>query len=126
TIGSAARSELEWLALHGSLRHLKAGEVLSAKAAWVEGLFVVLSGRIAIFVDRGAGPDKVMEWNSGDVTGLLPYSRMLNPPGDSIAQEPAEILAIPRDRLKEMIRECYEIPAILVHTMIDRARAFTS
>jgi hypothetical protein len=28
----------------------------------VEGLFVVLSGYIAIFVDRGAGLRKVMEW----------------------------------------------------------------
>ena len=64
-----------------------------------KGLFVVLTGHIAIFVDRGAGRHKVMEWRAGDVTGVLPYSRLVSPPGDSVAQEPTEILAVPRDDL---------------------------
>ena len=54
TLGAAPRGELAWLASHGSLRELDAGDVLSAKGSRVEGLFVVLSGRIAIHVDRGA------------------------------------------------------------------------
>ncbi|HEV2519429.1 MAG TPA: ATP-binding protein [Thermoplasmata archaeon] len=126
TLGAAPREELAWLASHGSLRQLDAGEVLSAKGARVEGLFVVLSGRIAISVDRGAGPHKIMEWRGGDVTGLLPYSRLVSPPGDTVAQEPSEILAVPSDCLRAMTRECYEITAILVHSMLDRARVFNS
>ena len=31
-----------------------------------------------------------------------------------------------RDQIREMIGECHEITAILVHAMVDRARAFTS
>ena len=100
--------------------------MLSSKHARVEGLYVLLSGRIAIFVDRGAGPNKVMEWREGDVTGLLPYSRMVSPPGDTVAQEATAVLAIPSNCLREMTRECHEITSMLVHTMIDRARAFTS
>jgi signal transduction histidine kinase len=87
---------------------------------------VVLEGRIAIFVDRGTGRHKMMEWREGDITGVLPYSRMVNPPGDSIAQEPSTVLAIPRDDLRAMIRECHEITSLQVHAMLDRARAFTS
>ena len=126
TLGGAPREELTWLASHGSLRHLNTGDVLSAKGARIEGLFVVLSGRIAIFVDRGAGLHKIMEWRGGDVTGLLPYSRLVSPPGDTVAQEPSTVLAVERDHLHEMIRECHEVTTILVHTMLDRARAFTS
>ena len=126
TLGAAPREELAWLASHGSLRQLGTGDVLSAKSAKVEGLFVVLAGRIAISVDRGAGLRKIMEWRGGDVTGLLPYSRMVSPPGDTVAQEPTEILAVPRDCLRAMTRECYEITAILVHSMLDRARLFNS
>jgi signal transduction histidine kinase len=126
TLGAAPREELAWLVSHGSLRHLNEGEVLSAKGAPVEGLFVVLTGHVAIFVDRGAGRHKVIEWRAGDVAGLLPYSRLVGPPGDSVAQEPSEILAIPRGELAAMIRDCYEITSILVHRMLDRARAFTS
>lgn len=87
---------------------------------------MVLSGRIAIFVDRGGGRHKIMEWREGDVTGLLPYSRMVSPPSDTVAQEPSAILAVHRDHFDEMIRECHGITSVLVHTMIDRARVFTS
>ena len=126
TLGAAPREELAWLASHGSLRQLQVGDVLTSKGARVEGLFVVLSGRIAILVDRGAGMHKIMEWREGDVTGLLPYSRLVTPPGDTIAQEPSTVLAVHRDLLPAMIRDCYAITSILVHTMVDRARVFTS
>jgi signal transduction histidine kinase len=126
TLGGAPREELAWLAAHGALRLLNEGDVLSAKGAPVSGLFVVLSGNIAIFVDRGAGRHKVIEWWAGDVAGVLPYSRLVSPPGDSVAQEPTEILTVPRADLAEMIRNCQEITSILVHKMLDRSRVFTS
>ena len=87
TIGAAPREELSWLAAHGVLRQMQAGQVLTAKGTPPAGLFVVLSGSFAMSVDRGAGPRKIMEWREGDVMGLLPYSRVAGPPGDSVAQE---------------------------------------
>jgi len=128
TLGSAPRHELEWIAAHGTLRHLEKNEVLTRadKNISVEGLFVVLSGRIAIYVDRGSGTNKVMEWKAGDVTGFLPYSRMSSPPGDTVAQEPTTTLLVKRDCFPEMIRECHEVTSILVHKMVDRAREFKS
>ena len=126
TLGAASREELTWLTAHGSLRRLNTGDVLTPKGVSPEGLFVVLSGCIAIFVDRGAGRHKVMEWRSGDVTGILPYSRLVGPPGDSIALEPSEILVVGRGDFAAMIRDCHEITSILVHKMIDRARAFNA
>ena len=126
TLGGAARSELEWLAAHGHMRRLSAGEVLSVKGVQVEALYIILSGRLALFVDRGAGMDKLIEWRAGDVAGLLPYSRLLTAPGNSSALEPLEILAIPRTDIKAMTQECFEVTSILVHLMIDRARLFTS
>jgi signal transduction histidine kinase len=126
TIGGVPREELVWLAARGTIRRLDAGEVLTAKGVPVEGLFVVLTGRVVLFVDRGAGRHRAMEWRAGEVSGLLPFSRLVNPPGDAIAQEPSEILVVHRRDLPAMIRECTELTAVLVHTMIDRARHFTS
>ena len=126
TLGAAPREELTWLAEHGTLRHLSIGDVLSSAAVTVENLFVVLSGRVAMFVDRGGGRHKAMEWRAGTILGVLPYSRMTSPPGASIAQEPSAILAVHRDHFPALIRECHQITSILVHTMLDRARAFTS
>jgi signal transduction histidine kinase len=126
TLSAAPRRELEWLAAHGSIRNLNTGEVLSHKGVQVDSLYVILSGRLALFADRGAGPVKIIEWQPGDVTGMLPYSRLVRPPGDSIAQEPLEILSVPREHLVELTRECFEITSTLVHTMLDRARLFNS
>ena len=126
TLSPAPREELEWLVSHGTLQHYDAGDVLTKKGAAVEGMFIVLSGHVVIFVDRGAGPKKVMEWKNGDVTGTLPFSRMVSPPGDNTAVEPTTVLAVHRDLLRQMTRECYEITSILVHKMIDRAKQFNS
>jgi len=126
TVGAAPREELAWLAAHGSLRQLDEGEVLTPKGAPVMALFIVMSGRIAIYLDGGGGRRKLLEWRAGDVTGMLPYSRLVSPPADTIAQEPTEIFEVPRDDLTAMIRECHELTSILVHKMIDRSRSFTS
>jgi signal transduction histidine kinase len=126
TIGAAPREELAWLAAHGAVWHLDDGGVMAAAGAPVDGLFIVLTGHVAIFIDRGAGRHKVMEWRAGDVTGLLPYSRLVNAPGDSIAQEPTDIFVVHRDHLPAMIRECHQVTTILVHKMLDRAHVFTS
>jgi signal transduction histidine kinase len=125
-LGTAPREELAWLAAHGTLRRLEAGEVLSYKGAPVDGLYIVLSGYVTLSVDRGSGPQKMIEWRTGEVSGVLPYSRLVNPPGDAIAQEPTEILSLPRECLQALTRECFEVTKILVHTMLDRARLFTS
>jgi signal transduction histidine kinase/DNA-binding response OmpR family regulator len=123
-LGAAPREELAWLSSHGTLRQLDAGQVLTAKGSQVENLFVVLSGHLAMSVNRGAGPYKIMEWRAGDISGLLPYSRLVSPPGDNVAQEPSVVLAVHREHHGAMIRECHGVTSILVQDMLDRARVF--
>src|SRR3954464_4657574 len=84
TIGTAPREELEWIATHGQLRQYPMGDIVNAKSHRVTDMVVLLTGHAAIHVDRGNGRRKVMEWRGGDVAGILPYSRVVNPPGDSI------------------------------------------
>src|SRR5262249_20999264 len=125
-LAGAPREQLAWLAARGRLVRLETRHVLSPKTGPVLGLYIVFSGHLSIHIDRGAGPHKVMEWHGGDVTGLLPYSRLVAPPGDVKAEEPTELLLIPREELPDLIRDCYELTSILVHVMLDRARHFTS
>ena len=129
TVGSAPREELVWLAAHGQPRHVERGEVLTRTIETWNQLVIVLSGHIAIYVDRGLGPHKVMEWREGDVSGLLPYSRMSRdkpPGGDPVIVEPCELFLISRNDFPAMIRECPTVTTALVHLMIDRVRRFTS
>jgi signal transduction histidine kinase len=125
-LGDAPGEELSWLASHGVTRSFAVGDVSTRKAQPEEWLLVVLSGYLAIHVDRGAGSRKIAGWREGDVCGLMPYSRGGAPPGDTVAEEATDVLAIHRDVIPEMIRECPRVTAILVHAMLDRARHFTS
>jgi signal transduction histidine kinase len=120
------RAELEWLAAHGTLETREAGEITVRKGEPIQHLWIVLSGLVAIRVDRGAGPRRVMAWRSGDVTGKLPYSRVVGAPGDSYVEEPAELLTVPAGHLPEMIRQCPAFTAHTVHVMVDRARRFSA
>jgi signal transduction histidine kinase len=126
TIGSAPRAELEWLAAHGTLHTYQPGDRISTHDHEVEALYVILSGHVSIHVDRGAGLRRIVEWRGGDVAGVLPYSRLRKPPGDAAVEEPTEVLALPRERLPDLARECHAITTNLVHVMTDRARQFTA
>ncbi len=126
TLGAVARGELAWLATHGVTHTLAVGDVTTYKGQPEMCVHVILTGRLVIHVDRGAGSRKIVEWRGGDVCGLMPYSRGASPPGDTVAEEPTTTLAVHRDLYPQMMRECPEVIAVLVHTMLDRARYFTS
>lgn len=120
------REELEWLTNHGLVRTWEPGVVVASKGKRIETLWIILSGHIAIRVDRGAGPRRVMEWRTGDVGGVLPYSRMIESPGDSYSEEKTQILHIHKDHFPEMINRCPVFTAHTVHIMLDRARSFNT
>jgi signal transduction histidine kinase len=126
TLAAAPRQQLAWVAAHGRLVKFPAGHTLFRTGEPIVELSIVLAGRFSIRVHRGSGWRKVMEWRAGDVSGLLPYSRMTATPGDTRTDEPTEIVSIQRDLFPEMIRDCHELTAILVHVMLDRARHFRS
>jgi signal transduction histidine kinase len=120
------REQIAWVAAHGRFHRLAAGEVFYARGDKVEGLHVVLSGHLAIHIDRGAGRRRAMEWRGGEVSGSLPYSRLVGTPGEVVAEEPTELVTVHRDHFPEMIERCHELTAAFVHVMVDRARHFTS
>ena len=126
TVGAVPREQLKWLANVGQLQVLEIGDVLTHSGGTVAGLFVILEGYLSIRVDRGAGPRIVMEWHGGDVTGLLPYSRLKTPPGNVVAEQRTVVLMIDPLHIQEMIKACHELTAVMVHVMLDRARTFKS
>jgi len=121
---SVPREELEWLAAHGTLERCDTGDLIAKKGEPVEALYVILSGHVSHFTDQGGTWHKAMDWRGGDVTGQLPYSRLTSAPGNSVVQEPTEILRLPRVLLPAIPIDCPHVTAALVHVMVDRARAF--
>jgi signal transduction histidine kinase len=126
TLGGVPRQELEWLAAHGRMQSYDVGEVIVPPGETVVDMVIIFEGHATIYIDRGSGRRKFMEWRGGDVTGLLPYSRMVRAPGSSVIEEQSVGLLINKNCFTEMIHECPHVTEILVHIMIDRARQFTS
>ncbi len=125
-VGSAPQAELAWLADHGVLRRFDKGDVVQQRDQPIVELAIVFSGRFAIHVGQRAGWRRVLEWSAGDLAGKLPYSRMSQPPGDTVVEEETEVLQINERLFSEMIRECPHVTATAVHVMLDRARKFNT
>jgi signal transduction histidine kinase len=118
------RSELEWLAAHGELESHAAGEVVAPKGRRVHYLSIVLSGQVTTQADHGTGPRWVADIGPGEITGMLPYSRMKGPPADSYVGEDTEALKLHEDLFPELVHRCPAFTAHTVHHMLDRARKF--
>ncbi|HET7250510.1 MAG TPA: ATP-binding protein [Gemmatimonadales bacterium] len=130
-VGSAPLPELEWIAAHGYLRRFSPGEYVIRKGQeqGTLGMVILLTGHLVLYVDRGRGSGgrrKLAEWRGGEVSGVLPYSRVTSAIGDGVVEVDTEIWMVDREWFPEMIRACPELTAILVHVMLDRARQFTS
>jgi signal transduction histidine kinase len=126
TLGAAPRAGLEWLVAHGTVHQFAPGEMIARKGEPVESLYIILQGRVSHLTDQGGTWRKVMDWRDGDVTGQLPYSRLAKAPGNSVIDETADILCVPRVHVAAMPFECPNVTAALVHVMVDRVRAFKS
>jgi signal transduction histidine kinase len=126
TLRDLPDQQIRWLAAHGQLHEYEAGATVFQPSDPIDGMSVILEGHIVIYLDRGAGPRRTLEWRAGDLSGLLPYSRLRESPGRIVAMERTEMLTVSSAHFPEMIRECHELTAACVHTMLDRARHFTS
>ena len=126
TLHNVPREQLEWLTRNGHQHTIEAGDVLTPSTGPVAGLYIILDGHLSIRVDRGTGSRIVMEWHGGDVTGLLPYSRVKSPPGNVVAERRTSYWMLDPPAIERMISECRQLTAVMVHVMLDRARAFKS
>ncbi|HUG38215.1 MAG TPA: hypothetical protein VML54_14755, partial [Candidatus Limnocylindrales bacterium] len=125
-LGDLPAREIEWLVRHGTARHFRAGEVLtSPELGPVEVMTILFSGQLVFYRDRQGSRRKVIVWRGGDITGLLPYSRLSRPPGEGVFEEDSEVVQVHGRDFPEMIRECQKLTATLVQLMLDRARLFT-
>jgi signal transduction histidine kinase len=123
-IGNVPRAELEWLVAHGTLERYQTGDMIARKCQPVEALYIILKGHVAHLLDHGGSWHKAIDWHDGDATGMLPYSRLANAPGNSVILEPTEILRVACEHLPTLPIDCPQVTAALVHVMVDRARTF--
>jgi signal transduction histidine kinase len=116
--------QLEWLAAHFEELHFQPGEIMGREGDPVDYLNVILEGEIR--TQLGSGNDAVsFRGLAGQVTGLLPYSRLTHFAGSSRAVLSTRVARLHRSYFPEMLQRMPVLGQRLVSLMADRIRETT-
>ena len=116
------RAQLEWLVARGEVRACAADTILFDVGSAVDEMFVVMAGRAAVYMNRGSGWRRATESGAGRVHGAIPYSRGQTATGRLTVEDDATLFVLPCAHFNDLIRDCPELTAAVVHEMVDRAR----
>ena len=117
-----SEEQLDWFASNSEDLHLASGDILIHDGDPADALFVLLEGEM-----RGrredAGPDAPMFIaHAGQVTGMLPFSRLTVFHLVSRAFGSTRIAKLHKDRFPEMMTRIPQLTARLVGVLADRIR----
>ena len=120
-----AEAEIGWLAENAEEIHLADGEVTSREGEPAERMSIVLAGELMGRREKGGEAARIFIARAGEVTGLLPFSRMRVWPSTVRAVGPTRLAAIPAARFTEMLAAIPVLEPRLIGVMTDRARETT-
>lgn len=117
--------DLIWLAEKGTVLELKEGDVFFRRGEPIDELRIFLKGTANLYFEQGGQFRLFSAFEAGEVTGLLPYSRLRTAMAQGIANEDCTIFSLHKKYFPEMIREHHALTEVLVHSMTDRVRDTT-
>jgi signal transduction histidine kinase len=116
--------QLDWFLSQSQEMSMKAGEVYSRQGDPADAMFVILEGHVQWRGDRG-GETFVFDLEPGDVTGVLPFSRMKQFTVSGRAVTDGLALRFPASLFPELIQKMPVLTQRLVGLMSDRIRETT-
>jgi signal transduction histidine kinase len=116
--------QLAWFLSQSQEMHIKAGETYVRQGDPADSMFVILEGQ---FQWRGefGGETIVLAGKPGDVTGVLPFSRMKQFTVTGRAITDGRVLKFPTSLFPDLIQKMPELTTRLVGLMSDRIREAT-
>ena len=116
--------QIDWFISQSKEQFLKPGETYIRQGDLAENMFVMLEGE---FEGRGDinGETIVFTTKPGDVTGVLPFSRMKRTPVTGRALSDGRLLRFPSSQFPQLVQKMPELTTRLVGLMSDRIRETT-
>jgi signal transduction histidine kinase len=116
--------QIEWFISQSQEMNLKAGDTYSRQGDPADAMFVILEGQLQ---GRGelAGDTITFHLKAGDVTGVLPFSRMKQFTVSQRAETDGRALRFPASLFPELVQKMPELTKRLVGLMSDRIREVT-
>ncbi|HEV2272549.1 MAG TPA: ATP-binding protein [Acidobacteriaceae bacterium] len=116
--------EYEWLARHATEVFAEAGTVIFHDGDQAHKMTILLKGEIHVRRERG-GPASLFIGRSGQITGLMPFSRMKTYGGQGYAATAAWALEFDKSLFPEMLAAIPSFGQRCVGILLDRTREIT-
>ena len=117
--------QLHWFVSNAEQRKLSVGDTVLHEGDPANALFVLLEGELRGRRENGGGDAPGFLIRTGQVTGLLPFSRMTHFPLTVRATAPSWLLALSKDHFQEMLQRIPELLPRLIGVMADRIREYS-
>jgi signal transduction histidine kinase len=118
--------ELQWLIDNCKNYILADGDYLTTQGQPLTGPHFIISGRVILYFIKNDGRREVATITGGDISGYLPYSRGLVATVSGMAVGEVQLMTFPTERIRELVKDHFEITQALVHVMSNRVREFTA
>jgi signal transduction histidine kinase len=113
-----------WLAQNSDEVVAQPGDILFEEGQPADRMILILKGEIHVRRQRG-GPMELFIGRTGQMTGLLPFSRMKVSGGQGFAITPVWALFVRKDKFSEMLDAIPSMTQRVVSTLLDRVREVT-
>jgi signal transduction histidine kinase len=120
-----AGDAIDWLAAHMETLSFAEDEVLAAEGSAADRMIVLLEGELQGRKEQGPSEGRIYISRAGDVTGLLPYSRLTHYPSTIRAMVPSRLATLHSSHFPEMVERFPALAGRLVGIMADRIRYVT-
>src|ERR1700733_15043262 len=116
--------QLDWFLSQAKELNLKAGDTYARQGDPADAMFVILEGHLQVRGEIG-GETFVFDLEPGDVTGVLPFSRMKQFTVSGRALTDSHALRFPASLFPELVQKMPVLTQRLVGLMSDRIRETT-
>ncbi len=117
--------DLLWFISVSEERHAGPGEIIMREGDPPDYMLVMLEGEMRARAEHGPADGPVFTIKTGDVTGMLPFSRLKVISVTGRAVVPSHFLGFPVSQFVELFRRLPELVRRLVGLLTDRVRSVT-
>ena len=119
------QADLEWFVSQSEERRVEVGGITVKEDTPADTMFVIFEGELRARRENGPQDGPVFTARAGDVTGVLPFSRMKTFGVTGRAVLPVRSLAFPASKFPELFQRMPELSQRLVGLLTDRVRTVT-
>src|SRR5579859_3084218 len=118
-LGELTDDDIEWMLANSRRQSLTPGETLIEEGGTVSALYIVLDGALSVSIHAQTGGE-IAHLDAGEMVGEMSFLEERPPSATVRASREAIVLAIPRTRLAEKLKEDSAFASRFYKALADR------